>query len=156
VESRATIANMAPEYGATSVYFPTDETTLKYLRLTGREESAIAVVEAYAKSQGLWNGSIQSADVYDAVLEFDISTVEPSLAGPKRPEQRTSLSHVPASFTKTFNISSTSPAAQGLKPGDIVIAAITSCTNTSNPNVMIGAGLLAKKAKERGLAVKPW
>ncbi len=156
VESRATIANMAPEYGATSVYFPIDDTTLKYLRLTGRQDSAIALVEAYAKSQGLWNGSISNADVYDSALEFDISTVEPSLAGPKRPEQRTSLSEVSASFATTFNTSLPPSTSQGLKPGDIVIAAITSCTNTSNPSVMLGAGLLAKNAVHRGLAVKPW
>jgi aconitate hydratase len=156
IESRATIANMAPEYGATSVYFPIDDGTLKYLQLTGREDSAVARVEAYAKAQGLWNASMPGADVYDSVVEFDISAVEPSLAGPKRPEQRTPLSEVPASFLKTFNLTSRPRPDEALKPGDVVIAAITSCTNTSNPSVMLGAGLLAQNAVQRGLTVKPW
>ena len=159
IESRATIANMAPEYGATSVYFPIDHETLKYLRLTGREDNMIARVEAYAKAQGLWDtGSSISADIYDSVLEFDLSAVEPSLAGPKRPEQRTPLSRVEASFKKAFNGSLSKPysSAATLKVGDVVIAAITSCTNTSNPSVMLGAGLLARNAVRRGLNVKPW
>ena len=156
IESRATIANMAPEYGATSVYFPIDDATLKYLQLTGREDSAVARVEAYAKAQGLWNASMPGADVYVSVVEFDISAVEPSLAGPKRPEQRTPLSEVPASFLKTFNLTSRPRPDEALKPGDVVIAAITSCTNTYNPSVMLGAGLLAQNAVLRGLTVKPW
>ncbi len=157
IECRATIANMAPEYGATSVYFPIDHETLRYLRLTGRDDDAIARVEAYAKAQGLWNtGSNLDDDVYDSVLEFDLSTVEPSLAGPKRPEERTPLSKLPASFRKTFDISSKATSAATLKPGGVVIAAITSCTNTSNPSVMLGAGLLARNAVQRGLKVKPW
>jgi aconitate hydratase len=154
IETRATIANMAPEYGATSVYFPIDRESLKYLRLTGRGDDHIARVEAYAKAQGLWEGPANAgADVYDSVLEFDLSKVEPSLAGPKRPEQRTPLSKVPDSFRKAFPDSSKSTA---VKSGDVVIAAITSCTNTANPSVMLGAGLLARNAVARGLTVKPW
>jgi aconitate hydratase len=158
IETRATIANMAPEYGATSVYFPIDRESLNYLRLTGREEDLIARVETYAKAQGLWGRPDAGADIYDSVVDFDLSSVEPSLAGPKRPEQRTPLSKVPESFRKTFNGASagqsSSPAA--LKPGDVVIAAITSCTNTANPSVMLGAGLLARNAAQRGLREKPW
>jgi aconitate hydratase len=155
IETRATIANMAPEYGATSVYFPIDGESLKYLRLTGRGEDHVARVEAYAKAQGLWEGpGARAGDhIYDAVLEFDLSKVEPSLAGPKRPEQRTPLSKVPDSFRKAFPDSSGSTA---VKSGDVVIAAVTSCTNTANPSVMLGAGLLARNAVARGLTVKPW
>jgi aconitate hydratase A / 2-methylisocitrate dehydratase len=164
IETRATIANMAPEYGATSVYFPIDRKSLDYLRLTGRTDDHIALVEAYAKAQGLWEGpgSNTGGDIYDAVLEFDLSSVEPSLAGPKRPEQRTPLSKVRDSFAKTFPKSSpadsesTSPKSTAIKSGDVVIAAITSCTNTANPSVMLGAGLLARNAVARGLRVKPW
>jgi aconitate hydratase len=158
LESRATIANMAPEYGATSVYFPIDHETLKYLRLTGREDNVIARIEAYAKAQGLWDsGSNFDTDIYDSIVEFDLSAVEPSLAGPKRPEQRTPLSKVPASFRKTFDGRLSQPSVAGtLKPGDVVIAAITSCTHTSNPSVMLGAGLLARNAVRKGLTVKPW
>jgi aconitate hydratase len=154
IETRATIANMAPEYGATSVYFPIDGESLKYLRLTGRGEDHVGLVEAYAKAQGLWEGPGARAgdDIYDAVLEFDLSKVEPSLAGPKRPEQRTPLSKVPDSFRKAFPDTSGS----AIKSGDVVIAAITSCTNTANPSVMLGAGLLARNAVARGLIVKPW
>jgi aconitate hydratase len=155
IETRATIANMAPEYGATSVYFPIDGESLKYLRLTGRGEDHVARVEAYAKAQGLWEGpGARAGDgIYDAVLEFDLSKVEPSLAGPKRPEQRTPLAKVPESFRKAFPDTSKSTA---VKSGDVVIAAITSCTNTANPSVMLGAGLLARNAVARGLTVKPW
>jgi aconitate hydratase len=160
IETRATIANMAPEYGATSVYFPIDRESLNYLRLTGRGDCQIARIEAYAKAQGLWGGPNPDtgADIYDSVVDFDLSTVEPSLAGPKRPEQRTPLSKVPESFRKTFNgTSSGKPSSPGaLKPGDVVIAAITSCTNTANPSVMLGAGLMARNAIQRGLRVKPW
>jgi aconitate hydratase len=157
IETRATIANMAPEYGATSVYFPIDRESLNYLRLTGRAEDHIARVEAYAKAQGLWEGPDSSAGdgIYDSVLEFDLSKVEPSLAGPKRPEQRTPLSKVPESFGKAFpKTPDTGPTA--IKSGDVVIAAITSCTNTANPSVMLGAGLLARNAVARGLGVMPW
>ncbi len=159
IETRATIANMAPEYGATSVYFPIDRESLKYLRLTGRANDHIALVEAYAKAQGLWEGPGSNAgeDIYDGVLEFDLSGVEPSLAGPKRPEQRTPLSKVPDSFTKTFPKSSPPVLkSTAINAGDVVIAAITSCTNTANPSVMLGAGLLARNAVARGLRVKPW
>jgi aconitate hydratase len=157
IETRATIANMAPEYGATSVYFPIDRESLKYLRLTGRGEDHVARVEAYAKAQGLWEGPGARAgdDIYDAVLEFDLSKVEPSLAGPKRPEQRTPLAKVPDSFRKTFPEAPES-GSTAVKSGDVVIAAITSCTNTANPSVMLGAGLLARNAVARGLTVKPW
>jgi aconitate hydratase len=157
IETRATVANMAPEYGATSVYFPIDRESLNYLQLTGRAGDHIALVEAYAKAQGLWEGPGSSAeeDIYDSVLEFDLSKVEPSLAGPKRPEQRTPLSKVPESFRKTFpNVSRS--GSTSIKSGDVVIAAITSCTNTANPSVMLGAGLLARNAVARGLEVKPW
>jgi len=160
VETRATIANMAPEYGATSVYFPLDQKSLNYMRLTGRNEEMISRVESYAKAQGLW-GSVKSdsgEQIFDSVIEFDLSTVEPSLAGPKRPEQQTPLSKVGQSFQKAFE---TKPlkgarAAAILRSGDVVIAAITSCTNTANPSVMMGAGLLARNALRRGLKVKPW
>jgi aconitate hydratase len=157
-ETRATIANMAPEYGATSVYFPIDRESLRYLRLTGRAEDHIALVETYAKAQGLWEGAGSNAgDIYDSVLEFDLSKVEPSLAGPKRPEQRTPLSKVPGSFGRTFReTSAPESGSTTIKSGDVVIAAITSCTNTANPSVMLGAGLLARNAVARGLAVKPW
>ena len=164
IETRATIANMAPEYGATSVLFPIDDASLKYLRLTGRDDAQVARVEAYARQQGLWEGPAPAdgADIYDAVVDFDLTTVEPSLAGPKRPEQRTPLSRVPESFRKTFkdmpinDEPTREVAAHVLAPGDVVIAAITSCTNTANPNVMLGAGLLARNAVARGLMVKPW
>ena len=160
IETRATIANMAPEYGATSVYFPLDEKSLDYLRLTGRTEELIARAESYAKAQGLWGpvGSGEGAQVFDSVIDLDLSSVEPSLAGPKRPEQQTPLSKVAHSFQKSFAYKpaeSSRPAAS-LRSGDVVIAAITSCTNTANPSVMMGAGLLARNALRRGLKVKPW
>jgi aconitate hydratase len=159
IETRATIANMAPEYGATSVYFPIDRETLTYLRLTGREEDHIARVEAYAKAQGLWVGPESNAgdDIYDSVLDFDLSKAEPVVAGPKRPEQRTPLSQIPTSFNRTFPKASVVESGSApIKSGDVVIAAITSCTNTANPSVMLGAGLLARNAVQRGLRVKPW
>ncbi len=165
IETRATIANMAPEYGATSVYFAIDQVTLDYLRLTGRDEALTARVEAYAKAQGLWQGMDHGSGetVYDAVVDFNVSTVEASLAGPERPEQRVALSGVPRSFSNAFNTGERKPKLQpsssgdrALADGDVVIAAITSCTNTANPRVMLAAGLLARKAVERGLIVKPW
>ena len=156
---RATIANMAPEYGATCGIFPIDSETLNYLRLTGREEDQIKLVEAYAKAQGMWRGV---EPVFSDTLELDLSTVEPSLAGPKRPQDRVALSDM-SSATKTAIEemgAGVSTAVAGsdysIDPGDVVIAAITSCTNTSNPNVLIAAGLVAKKANELGLQVKPW
>jgi aconitate hydratase len=155
IETRATIANMAPEYGATSVYFPIDVESLNYLRLTGREGDHVARVEAYAKAQGLWDGASLNAD-FDTVLDFDISKVEPCVAGPKRPEQRTPLSKIAESFNTSFADRSSSLASGAVKSGDVVIAAITSCTNTANPSVMLAAGLLARNAVQRGLHVKPW
>jgi aconitate hydratase len=159
VETRATIANMAPEYGATSVLFPIDEATLDYLKLTDRSETLIRRVEAYAKEQGLWRGDGADPRFYDQVIELDLDQVDPCLAGPTRPEQRVSLRHVPHSFAEAFG--GPTPAQNGgsvkqLADGDVVIAAITSCTHTSNPAAMLTAGLLARNATRRGLAVKPW
>ncbi|MBF0366953.1 MAG: aconitate hydratase AcnA [Oligoflexia bacterium] len=157
---RATVANMAPEYGATIGFFPIDEETLSYLRLTGRSDEEVLLVEHYAKEQLLWAGSGSSAlsPLYSDHLRFDLSQVRPSLAGPKRPQDRVLLSAVKESFEKSFMMKSSDEAVeQGkIKDGDVVIAAITSCTNTSNPSVMIAAGLVAKKARERGLTVKSW
>jgi aconitate hydratase len=194
---RATIANMSPEYGATCGIFPIDQESLKYLRLTGRRDEQIALVEAYSREQGLFHDEKTPDAEYSELLALDLATVEPSLAGPKRPQDRVLLSHAAESFqkalpslvkpksgAKTAPASSVpnnsrweqeggSPAAIGvedpnvhehvsasvrdsLKHGSVVIAAITSCTNTSNPSVLIGAGLLAKKAVEKGLTVPPW
>ncbi|MGJ3248753.1 MAG: aconitate hydratase AcnA [Elainellaceae cyanobacterium] len=165
---RATISNMAPEYGATCGFFPIDDETLTYLRFTGRDPERIALVEAYAKKQGLWRYNDSPDPVFTETLELDLLTVEPSLAGPKRPQDRVLLSNAASQFKdKDFpsfsNISfeqRRSAAVHGtdyeLSDGAVVIAAITSCTNTSNPSVMIGAGLVARKALEKGLTVKPW
>ncbi len=192
---RATIANMSPEYGATCGMFPIDKETLKYLRLTGRSEEQIALVEAYSREQGLFHDEKTTEAEYSELLTLDLATVEPSLAGPKRPQDRVVLSQAGESFQKalpsllkpkaaatTAVVAATnakweqeggSPAAIGvedpkvhehvpasvknaLKHGSVVIAAITSCTNTSNPSVLIAAGLLAKKAVEKGLSVPPW
>ncbi len=159
VADRATIANMAPEYGATMGFFPVDEQTLDYLRLTGRSEDHIDLVERYCKEQGLWRRST-SEPSFSEVLELDLGTVTPSLAGPKRPQDRVELSNVRKSFTTSFGdaLKATPEKTNGdgqLKHADVVIAAITSCTNTSNPSVMIAAGLVAKKAVEKGLKTKP-
>ena len=167
---RATIANMGPEYGATCGIFPVDDETLKYLRLTGRPEEQIALVEAYAKTQGMWRDDSVETD-YSEQLELDMSSIKPSLAGPKRPQDRIDLDAAKPQFLETdlpaMNANRDS-ACSGNVPADIngetvniedgavVIAAITSCTNTSNPSVMLGAGILAKKAVEKGLKVKPW
>src|SRR5258706_1740112 len=196
---RATIANMSPEYGATCGIFPVDKESLKYLKLTGRSLDQIALVEAYCREQGLFHDDKTPEAEYSELLSLDLGTVEPSLAGPKRPQDRVILSQAAESFQKALpslikpkaaakatappvNATTTagyweqeggSPAAIGvedptveehvpacvkdsLKHGSVVIAAITSCTNTSNPSVMIGAGLLAKKAVEKGLSVPPW
>ncbi|MBT5184562.1 MAG: aconitate hydratase AcnA, partial [Euryarchaeota archaeon] len=169
---RATIANMAPEYGATCGFFPVDENTLSYMRLSGREEQDIAGVEAYCRAQGLWYSSSDSEKSYTTVLELDISTVEPALAGPKRPQDRVDLSQMASHFSESLTHelghqghgleeSELSNSAligtdYDLNHGDVVIAAITSCTNTSNPGVMLAAGLLARNARVRGLSVKPW
>ena len=159
---RATIANMAPEYGATCGFFPIDDETLKYLKFSGRDNSTVNIVESYAKEQGLWaSENIEFTDI----VKLDMSTVVPTISGPKRPQDKVLLTEAKNSFEKNFkeitkrqteNISEVSGADYKLKDGSIVIAAITSCTNTSNPNVLIGAGLLAKKAIEKGLKTKPW
>ncbi|HLW88470.1 MAG TPA: aconitate hydratase AcnA [Terriglobales bacterium] len=161
---RATIANMSPEYGATCGIFPVDKETLAYLRLTGRAEEQIALVEAYAREQGLFHDEKTPEAQYSELLALDLATVESSLAGPKRPQDRVPLSQAKDSFDKALPSlikpgKSAAPAANGnghLHHGSVVIAAITSCTNTSNPSVMIAAGLLAKKAVERGLQVPAW
>lgn len=190
VADRATIANMAPEYGATCGFFPVDDQTLTYLRLTGRDDAQLALVEAYAKAQGLWREP-GHAPLYTDTLELDMGDVEASLAGPKRPQDRVALKNMKASFellmetaegpgeTREANLESEGggtavgaesawfehPSSQPLEmngeqsrldPGAVVIAAITSCTNTSNPSVMMAAGLIAKKAVARGLRTKPW
>ena len=164
---RATIANMAPEYGATCGFFPIDQKTLDYLRLTGRSEEQIALTEAYSKAQGLWlDPSVEP--VFTDTLTLDMSSVEPSLAGPKRPQDKVLLSQVDEEFRTNFTSEYGHPADElperfaidgnghDLGHGDVVIAAITSCTNTSNPSVLVAAGLVARKAREKGLERKPW
>jgi len=167
---RATLANMAPEFGSTCGIFPIDGETLRYLELSGRSPASIKLIEAYAKAQGLWRHDGQPDAEYTDVLELDMGTVEPSLAGPRRPQDRIALRDAKTAFAKHF-----APIAEARKPagtrqaevgmdgdkfkvkdGDVLIAAITSCTNTSNPAVLIGAGLLARKAVARGLKSKPW
>ncbi|MBV52438.1 MAG: aconitate hydratase AcnA [Coxiellaceae bacterium] len=162
---RATLANMAPEYGATCGFFPIDEETIKYLKLSNRDAEQIAIVEAYAKAQGMWYDQDTPDPVFTDTIELDMADVEPSLAGPKRPQDRVSLQHMPEAAKAVLNNHDKLTEAQKTFPseddfsmhhGDIVIAAITSCTNTSNPSVMLAAGLLAQKAIEKGLTVKPW
>jgi aconitate hydratase len=189
---RATIANMSPEYGATCGIFPVDGETLRYMELTGRPQEQIELVEAYAKAQGLWREEGAQAANYTDVLELDMGTVQPSLAGPKRPQDRILLSDMQSTYHRHLEplaeerdanrsqaeddfegegggtAVGAAPAAAGtaevtldgqtfkLKDGAVVIAAITSCTNTSNPVVLVAAGLLARKARERGLTVQPW
>src|SRR5438046_6178068 len=160
---RATIGNMSPEYGATCGIFPIDRETLTYLRLTGRSEDQIALVEAYCREQGLFHDANTPQAEYSELLTLDLASVEPSLAGPKRPQDRVALSNAKDSFEKALpsliKPGKVEAAASGnghLKHGSVVIAAITSCTNTSNPSVMLAAGLLAKKAVERGLQVPDW
>ncbi|MFA5975942.1 MAG: aconitate hydratase, partial [Elusimicrobiota bacterium] len=143
---RATLANMAPEYGATIGFFPIDEQTLRYLELSGRPPKLIRLVEAYSKAQGLFRSDSQPEQEFSDTLSLDLGTVEPSLAGPKRPQDRVALKDIKSSWERSFPSSTSS----------VVIAAITSCTNTSNPSVMLGAGILAKKAVERGLSTQPW
>jgi aconitate hydratase len=166
VANRATIANMAPEYGATIGFFPVDSQTIEYLRFTGRPEALCETVELYYRTQGLWRDSSQSI-VYSSELELDLGTVEPSLAGPRRPQDRVSLSamkddwrHQLASTYQRSHVGHATVAGPSgsyeLSDGDVVIAAITSCTNTSNPEVMMAAGLVARAAREKGLAPKPW
>jgi aconitate hydratase len=163
---RATIANMAPEYGATCGFFPVDDVTLGYLHLSGRDEHRIKLVEAYAKAQGLWRTEVDP--IFTDTLELDLSTVQPSLAGPKRPQDRVLLKEAASEFTKELTKSlgvaadktGTKAAVAGtnyeITHGDVVIAAITSCTNTSNPYVLVAAGLVARKARALGLTPKPW
>jgi len=159
---RATIANMAPEYGATCGFFPVDEETLKYLKFSGRDKHVISLVEHYSQEQGLW---ADDNIIFSDTLNLDLSKVVPSISGPKRPQDKVLLTESAKSFSKAFEENANrkdqkeelvSGADFKIKDGDIVIAAITSCTNTSNPNVLIGAGLLAKKAIEKGLKVQPW
>ena len=159
---RATIANMAPEYGATCGFFPVDDETLKYLKFSGRDEKILKIVEKYSKEQGLWSSeNIEFTDT----LSLDLSTVVPTISGPKRPQDKVLLNEAASNFKKVFenitkrkkpNVSKVLEAGYEIKDGSILIAAITSCTNTSNPNVLIGAGLVAKKAVEFGLKTKPW
>ena len=159
---RATIANMAPEYGATCGFFPIDEETLKYLEFSGRDKNTIELVEKYAKAQGMWSSE---GMVFTDTLSLDMSKVVPSISGPKRPQDKVELDIASSSFLKShkentkresFEENTVDGEDYKLKDGNIVIAAITSCTNTSNPSVLIGAGLVAKKAIEKGLKVKPW
>jgi aconitate hydratase len=161
---RATLANMAPEYGATCGFFGIDDKTLEYLRLTGREEDQIALVEAYAKEQGFWLDPNAPDPVFTSTLELDMSTVVPTLAGPKRPQDKVVLTEVDdvfnADMKDVYKRASKSVPVEGkdfeITDGDVMIAAITSCTNTSNPSVLVAAGLVAKKADEYGLKPKPW
>ena len=159
---RATIANMAPEYGATCGFFPVDEETIKYLKFSGRDEQNVKLVEHYSKEQGLW---VSDDIIFTDTITLDLSSVVTSISGPKRPQDKVMLNSASSSFDKVFKENAARQIAKEekvegsnfkIRDGNIVIAAITSCTNTSNPNVLIGAGLLAKKAIEKGLKVKPW
>ncbi|MGR3717724.1 MAG: aconitate hydratase AcnA [Thermohalobaculum sp.] len=161
---RATIGNMAPEYGATCGFFPIDDETLRYMRVSGRDENRIALVEAYAKENGFWRGADYNP-IYTDTLDLDMSTVEPAISGPKRPQDRIDLSDAASTFARHMDSEFKRPldkqvpvAGQDytMSSGKVVIAAITSCTNTSNPYVMIGAGLVARKARALGLTAKPW
>ena len=162
VPDRATLANMAPEYGATMGFSPIDAETIRYLRESGRAEADIALAEAYAKEQGMWGGE-DARRVYSQVIDIDLAEIETSVSGPRRPQDRRRLADVPASFGEFFD-GRTRPAAPApsggekrpLAEGDVVIASITSCTNTSNPSLLIAAGLLARKARALGLEAKPW
>ena len=181
IADRATLGNMSPEYGATIAICPIDDMTLDYLRLTGRDDADIRMVEAYAKEQGLFRTDDSAEPVYTSTVELNLSTVEPSLAGPKRPQDRVSLRQAKVKFEQALEVMLTErkpkaaaalrqaaapataavatavpPGLEGLSHGSVVVAAITSCTNTSNPSVMIGAGLLARNAVKRGLKTKPW
>jgi len=167
LEDRATIANMAPEYGATCGFFPIDSETVRFLKNTARKPARVALVEKYAKAQGLWRNAKSADPVFTDTLSLDMTTVEPCMAGPMRPQDRVALSGISGNFAehliKTWKKEDTANKRAKLEGselsighGDVVIAAITSCTNTSNPSVMIGAGLVAQKAVKRGLKVRPW
>ncbi|HVB19076.1 MAG TPA: aconitate hydratase AcnA [Acidimicrobiales bacterium] len=160
LETRATIGNMSPEYGATCAIFPIDQVTLDYLAFTGRSPEHLAVVEAYARAQGVWHDETSAEALYSEYVELDLSSVEPSLAGPKRPQDRVSLSGARGAFRDALGREPKEvrglEAADHLRDGDVTVAAITSCTNTSNPFVLVAAGLLARNAVARGLNVKPW
>ena len=162
---RATIGNMSPEYGATCGFFPIDAETIRYLTITARDPARVKLVEAYAKAQGLWRDANTPDPMFTDTIELDLGTVEPSLAGPRRPQDRVALGQAAAAFDAELprlagvdkpRRAAVAGANYEIGDGDVVIAAITSCTNTSNPSVMLAAGLLAKKAVERGLKVKPW
>jgi len=154
LETRATIGNMGPEYGATCAIFPIDQVTLDYLAFTGRPAEQLALVEAYCKAQGLWHDPSAPEPVYSEYVELDLSSVVPSLAGPSRPQDRVTLPGIKDAFRGALGREP--KEAEGLRDGAVAVAAITSCTNTSNPSVLIAAGLVAKAAVERGLSVKPW
>ncbi len=164
VENRATIGNMSPEYGATCTVFPVDRATIDYLRFTGRNEEHLALVEAYAKEQGLWHDDSTADATYTETVDLDLASVVPSLAGPARPQDRVSLAGAGSAFRaalareprRAATAEDDGSQARPLTDGDVVIAAITSCTNTSNPQVLVAAGLLAKRAVARGLSAKPW
>jgi len=162
---RSTIANVAPEYGATCGIFPVDAETIKYLTLTARDDARIQLVEAYAKAQGMWRDASTPDPVFTSTLELDISTIEPAISGPKRPQDRIDLKAAAPAFAATLKDMAGADAPREadvagadykLRDGDVVIAAITSCTNTSNPDVLIAAGLVAQKAHALGLQSKPW
>jgi aconitate hydratase len=167
LEDEATIANMAPEYGATCGFFPIDHEALEYLKATGRDDKRVALVEAYCKAQGMFRPDYEADPVFTDSLHLDMATVVPSISGPKRPQDRIALDDAASAFKTAMDkefgqadrLSANAPVEgedYALSQGDVVIAAITSCTNTSNPSVMIGAGLVARNARERGLTVKPW
>ena len=160
LETRATIGNMAPEYGATCAIFPIDRVTLDYLAFTGRPAEQLALVEAYAKAQGIWHDAEALEPTFSEVVELDLSSVEPSLAGPKRPQDRVSLSGARGAFRTALGREPKDVLGTGfaehLRDGAVTVAAITSCTNTSNPSVLVAAGLVAKAAVERGVEAKPW
>ena len=169
IAERAPLGNMAPEYGATCGLFPIDAETVRYLAFTGRDLEQVKLVEAYAKAQGMWRDESTPDPIFTDIVELDLGTVEPSIAGPRRPQDRVPLAEAPKAFlaelprldmkaneTSVERTAAVSGTSYELKHGDVVIAAITSCTHTSNPSVMLAAGLLARNAIKRGLAVKPW